>query len=143
MAFHNRNPHTPRPRTRSCMRASQGHSHAGRPLATVAIVWYAFARQSEASAPGQAGEGLYIEPPNGRESANGRQFHHAARADVRVAELDDRGKDPPTHSSAPLREEASPSPPTTTTGRISTSPMRPIGAWTGTSRELSRTRATA
>lgn len=70
-------------------------------LSEHAFAWYAFARQSEASAPGQAGEGLYIEPPNGRESANGRQFHHAARADVRVAELDDRGKDP-LHIPAPL-----------------------------------------
>ena len=69
-------------------------------LSEHAFAWYAFARQSEASAPGQAGEGLYIEPPNGRESANGRQFHHAARADVRVAELDDRGKDP-LHIPAP------------------------------------------
>ena len=71
MAFHNRNPHTPRPRTRSCMRASQGHSHAGRPLATVAIVWYAFAAKARRRHPGRRERGSTSSPRTGANQLTG------------------------------------------------------------------------
>lgn len=40
-------------------------------LSEHALAWYAFACQSDESAPGQAGEGLYIEPRTGANQLTG------------------------------------------------------------------------